>query len=212
MIRYVQLVAFLVVLLVPLQSRGSIVINEIHADPAADLSGDANGDGVRSATHDEFIELLNTGLSSVDIGGWTLSDDDTSSVFSFPFATMIAPGEFVVLFGGGTPTGFGSIQVFTDDGSIGTGLSNSGDTVQLFDDSSTPVLIASYTYGSEGGDDQSLTRSPDGTGGFVKHSTIPPGNLFSPGTAASAIVPELTSFAVWSVLGLVTYVGGRRRL
>src|SRR5690606_34335601 len=35
---------------------GGIIINEIHADPAGDLTGDANGDGIRDASADEFIE------------------------------------------------------------------------------------------------------------------------------------------------------------
>ena len=39
------------------------IINEIHADPAANAGaetpGDANGDGTRHSSEDEFIELIN---------------------------------------------------------------------------------------------------------------------------------------------------------
>ena len=37
----------------------AILVNEIHADPRGDIRGDANRDGVRSATEDEFVEIFN---------------------------------------------------------------------------------------------------------------------------------------------------------
>jgi len=40
-------------------SYTQIIINEIHADVAVNLIGDANGDEFRSAREDEFIELFN---------------------------------------------------------------------------------------------------------------------------------------------------------
>jgi len=88
------------------------------------------------------------------------------------------------VFGGGTPTGdFGNAIVQT----ASTGqlyLNNSGDTISLLDD--TAALIDTYTYGSEGGDDQSLTRDPDITGldPMIRHSQAANSNgaLFSPGT------------------------------
>ena len=51
-----------------------VVINEIHADPASGSAGDANGDGVRDFSDDEFVELVNDGGTDLDITGWTLSD------------------------------------------------------------------------------------------------------------------------------------------
>jgi hypothetical protein len=36
------------------------VINELHADPANNVSGVTNGDGIRDATDDDFVELVNT--------------------------------------------------------------------------------------------------------------------------------------------------------
>ena len=52
------------------------VINEIFADPALDSSGDANGDGTREASGDEFVEVYNNTGGAVNISGWSLSDDD----------------------------------------------------------------------------------------------------------------------------------------
>ncbi|MGF1502116.1 MAG: ExeM/NucH family extracellular endonuclease [Paracoccaceae bacterium] len=164
----------------------SVIINEVHFDPASDLSGDANGDGTRGASEDEFVEIVNTGGTAVDISGWTLSDDDGDD-FAFPGGTILSAGQAAVLFGGGTPTGsFGGALVFADDGSIGNGLANGGDAVELRD--AVGSLVDSVAYGSagavSGGNDQSVTRDPDLTGGFVDHSgaTGANGALFSPGT------------------------------
>ncbi|MFQ5707058.1 MAG: lamin tail domain-containing protein [bacterium] len=157
----------------------NVVLNEILADPAPGLAGDANGDGVRSATDDEFVEIVNVGNSTVDLSGWKISDS-VKDRFTFPSGTSLDPGEFVVVFGGGTPTGIPG-QVFTvSSGNLS--LNNGGDTVTLTD--AAGVEQDAHTYGSEGGDDQSLTRDPDGTGPFVQHTnaTGSAGALFSPGT------------------------------
>lgn len=158
----------------------SLVINEIHADPAGDLSGDANGDGVRDATQDEFVELVNIGASALDISSWTLSDA-VAVRHTFPANTILNPDQAIVVFGGDTPTGgFGGAVVQTAS-SGALGLNNGGDTVTVNDGAQD---VATQTYGSEGGGNQSLTRDPDRTGTFVQHSsaTGAGGALFSPGT------------------------------
>ena len=165
------------------RAAGVLVINEIQADPAADLSGDANGDGARDATEDEFIEIVNTGPTQADLSGWTLNDP-IGVQHTFTANTIIPAGCALVIFGGGTPTGdFGQSVVLTaSTGNLS--LNNTGDVMTLFDLTATPVV--SYAYGSEGNDDQSLTRNPDITGPepLVRHSTITAANgaLFSPGT------------------------------
>ena len=159
-----------------------VVVNEIHADPDSTL-GDANGDGTPHFSDDEFVEFVNVGGSNLDISGWTLNDG-FGLRHTFPVNTVISDTCSVVVFGGGTPTGdFGYSWVQTAS-SGALGLNNGGDTVTLFDVSSTTVV--SYSYGSEGGNNQSLTRDPDITGPdpLVLHSTATGsgGALFSPGT------------------------------
>jgi hypothetical protein len=61
----------------------AIVINEIHYNP--DIATEPA----------EFVELLNTGASTVNLAGWRLSDDGNLN-FTFP-ATNVAPGGFVVV-------------------------------------------------------------------------------------------------------------------
>ncbi len=87
----------------------------------------------------------------------------------------------MVIFGGGAPAGnYGGSLVFIA-GSLG--LNNSGDTVTLQDAEGLERLR--YQYGEEGGNNQSLTRSPDISGEMplVPHSEVPEslGALFSPG-------------------------------
>ncbi len=81
-----------------------VPIAEIHADPESTILGDANGDGTRDATNDEFIELINTGFTAIDISGWTLHDA-LSLRHTFASGTILPPREATVVFGGGTPTG-----------------------------------------------------------------------------------------------------------
>lgn len=154
------------------------VINEILADPDATL-GDANGDGIVSTTDDEFVELVNNNGTDADISGWVLSDE-YGTRHSFPAGTVVPAGGAVVVFAGGSPSGeFGGALVQSaSNGSLG--LNNGGDTVTLSDPDGN--VVVSYTYGGEGGNNTSLTRSPDVISSeFVAHSGVAT-TLFSPGT------------------------------
>src|SRR5258707_984924 len=95
-------------------------------------------------------------------------------------------GESMVVFGGGTfnlnhPL-FGCAQVVKAS-SGGVSLSNSGLTILLRDGSGN--LITHFAYGGStglnGGNAQSLTRSPDIDGSFVLHTTTAGARRFSAG-------------------------------
>jgi hypothetical protein len=165
-----------------LPAQASLIVNEILADPASGPAGDANGDGIRNGSQDEFIELVNVSDTSLDIGGWTISDLTGMRHRFDPGATILSQMA-VVVFGGGTPTGlFGGAQVLmASSGSLG--LNNGGDEIRLLDAMSSMIDLVSY--GSEGGADQSITLDPDLAGtSFVRHSTAfgSGGIAFSPGT------------------------------
>ena len=141
----------------------AILINELLADPPA-LIGDANQDGVVSATQDEFVELANTAPDAASLAGWALADDlKIRRVFALDAAI---PGYgFLVVFGG-------------------LGLNNAGDTVTLRD--AAGLVADLVSYGPEGGQDTSLTRAPDGSGPFVSHFAL--NSLrFSPGATADGL-------------------------
>ena len=157
----------------------ALFISEVLADPPSGLAGDANQDGQRDTYEDEFIELYNAGSASVDISGWRLGDSTSPDThFQFPADAVIEPGSYVVLFGGGNPAGF-TVPVYTDDGKIGNGLTNSGEDIRLIDDDGHEIAGVSH---DEWPTKQSLVRHPPDGGAWVPHKTVSTVKaLFSPG-------------------------------
>src|SRR5262249_58729819 len=82
----------------------ALVINEYLADPPPGAEGDANGDGTRSSSQDEFVEILNRTPDPIDISGYTLSDSEAIR-HVFRAGTIVPPFEAVIVFGGGSPRG-----------------------------------------------------------------------------------------------------------
>src|SRR5262249_15709873 len=148
-------------------------------------AGDANGDGSRSPSQDEFVELVNAGLNALNVGGFTIGDS-VQTRFTFPAGTTIPAGEAAIVFGGGSPTGsFGNSRanalLFTAGGA-GLSLNVSGDSIVVRD--SLGIEATRVDYPPPAVAAQSVTRSPDVTGGFVGHLTATgsAGRSFSPGT------------------------------
>lgn len=165
------------------------IINEVLFDPPNDLAGDANGDGTRSPSADEFIEFYNDQKIAVDLSGFTLFDETGLAANTprhvFPANTVVPPKGVYVLFGGGTPTGsFGGAQTgVTTTGDMN--LSNASDVLTIKDKNGNVFLTfnsATDAAGINFGIDQSVTRSPDITGGFVLHKTANGALAYSPGT------------------------------
>ncbi|WP_435262093.1 lamin tail domain-containing protein [Tenacibaculum sp. nBUS_03] len=140
-----------------------IIINEILADPTGI---DANGDGITNTSQDEFIELINTDIISYNLKDYSISD---ASSIRHTFGNItIPPGQSIVIFGGGTPTVIPGIAVKASTGRLS--LNNTGDMVSLKNNNS--IVITSHTYGSEANSNQSIARSDDLIGNFVKHTLI----------------------------------------
>ncbi|MDX6529932.1 MAG: large repetitive protein [Blastocatellia bacterium] len=169
----------------------TVVLNEVLADPPAGTVGDANHDGTRDSAQDEFVELVNSSSTPVDISGWTLRTHSTTSStetvrHTFAANAVLPLGETLVIFGGGTFNSndslFGCSQVVKAS-SGGLSLTNGGLTILVHDGSGN--LVTQFSYGSanglNGGNAQSITRSPDIKGSFVLHSTIAGARKFSPG-------------------------------
>jgi len=184
-----------------------VVINEVLADPASGLAGDANNDGVRDSSEDEFVEIVNVSGGPLDISGWTIADA-VATRHTFPAGTVLADQCGIVVFGGGTPTGgFGGVLVQTASGGF-LGFNNGGDTVTLSDGGGD---VASVSYGGEGGSNQSLTLDPDVTGSLplVQHTsaTGSGGAPYSPGERvdgslfAGCELPVLGPFEIFEIQG-----------
>jgi Tol biopolymer transport system component len=174
--------------------RRDILINELLADPPDGAAGDANHDGARDSSDDEFVEIVNTTASDLDISGYQLLTRSTSGItdtmrHTFPPGTIFPSGSAIVVFGGGSfnpgdPV-FDGAKVFKAS-TGGLSLTNSGGVVTLRDASQAIINIFSYggSTGLNGDANQSLTRSPDITGNFTPHTTAngSNGRPFSPGT------------------------------
>ena len=161
-----------------------IIINEVYADVAVNLIGDANGDEFRSAREDEFIELFNPTDALLDISGFEiLVGESTRHLFST--AMSIPPKSFMVIFGGGQPLGLfgGSTVVLASSGNLN--LSNAGATIVLKNNNG--IVIDSMTY-TENNIDASLVRTPEFTGDFAPHTDRPDafGLPYSPGTLTNS--------------------------
>lgn len=168
-----------------------VVINEFLADPPDGLAGDANHDGVRDSSADEFIELVNSTTHDIDLSGYQLQTralTGTTDTLRHRFAngTTLFAGTAIVVFGGGAPNAsnpvFNGAQVVKAS-SGGLSLVNSGGVITLRNKNSE--IVSSVAYGTSLGlradQNQSLTRAPDVTGAFSLHLTVSD-RAFSPGT------------------------------
>jgi len=172
-------------------SLRDIVINEFLADPPDGLAGDANHDGVRDTSADEFVELVNATTHDIDISGYQLQSRSLTTTndtlrHRFAAGTKLPAGAAIVVFGGGSPNAnnsiFGGSQVIKAS-SGGLSLVNAGGVITLRN--STGAIVTSVAYGTSlnlrGDQNQSLTRAPDITGEFSLHSLVSD-SRFSPGT------------------------------
>lgn len=157
-----------------------LLLNEIHADPATGLAGDANQDGVRDAREDEFLEFVNTSLAPVDISGFQLFDADVLR-HTIPAGTIIQAQQAFVIFGGGMLGGDYGKAITQTASTGGLNLVNIGDQIILKDTIGT--IVYAYIYEAEGANNQSITRFPDLAKEAIStfHSTVGNFQLYSPG-------------------------------
>jgi uncharacterized protein (TIGR03437 family) len=174
-----------------------VLINEFLADPpgsaATDTIGDANRDGVRDSSDDEFIELVNTTTRDIDVSGYRILTRGTGADtlrHVFASGTILRSCSAVVVFGDANSnfdpnnSAFGgALAVKASTHSLS--LVNSSGVITLEDQNSTIVNLVTYggSSGLNADNNQSLTRSPDITGNFAQHQAASGGmRLFSPGT------------------------------
>jgi len=112
---------------------GSVFINEILFDPEGDeVSG-------------EWVELLNAAGTSVNLVGWTLSDQEGGVDFTFPSIVFPPAGIALVHAGSGTnATAFAGGRAEFYMGKASALLSNAGDDILLRDAANAAVDFISY--------------------------------------------------------------------
>ena len=118
---------------------GTVVINEVE-------SSDADGGN-------DWIEIINTGTASVDIGGWYVTDDGGTQ--------RLTDGE-TTAFAEGTTLAPGQLLVLEEGTNFDCGLGKA-DTASLYDASGNLVDTYSWTAHASG----TYARVADGVGDFV---------------------------------------------
>jgi beta-lactamase superfamily II metal-dependent hydrolase len=156
---------------------GDIVISEVFYDtPGTDAD-------------EEWIELYNKGTSTVDIGGWTITDNNgAGSTYTFPGGTTIAAGTYFTV--AHNSAGFNALYGFDADlyGSIPL-LNNTGDTLLMNDDTATEMDAVAWEGGAAGG-------IPDGWG-----SSSAPSAPTGSSIARTDVLVDTDTYADWSVIG-----------
>ncbi len=153
------------------------MLNEALVNVPAGAKGDANGDGVRDAYDDEFVELVNRTDHVLDITGVSVRNGSTDK-FSFG-ATCLPAHQAAVVFGGGEPPDLGDVLVRVAPRHFA--FANGGGSVAIAD--ADGQVLGRLTY--ENAPAEALTLSPQLDGAnYVAHSTLAPDVLLSPGTCA----------------------------
>ncbi len=150
----IHLTLLVIILLAVAVSAGAqVVINEIMADPARDW----DGDGEYNYRDDEWIEIMNSGSSTVDLSGYLISDGDDDPVWRFGFAGILQPGATRVVYGSESR----EWEESNGQAVYGLSLNNTGDQVSLYRVAGgDTVLVESVVFNDKvAEDDRSLGRS-----------------------------------------------------
>ncbi len=176
---------------------GDLVINEALMAVPAGLDGDANGDGVRDAYADEFVELVNRSDDALELEGvQVLSKESVKLTFA---QRCLASGHAIVVFGGPRDVIHAPIagtEVVTAPSRLS--FSNSGGSITLRDALGRELFIFSYGQVKA----HAYVLWPELTGdALVPHPEVSAGALFSPGTcvdgaplASGCVAPEPEAF------------------
>lgn len=178
----------------PSHAQGPLRLNEFMAGPARDW----DGDGVFSSRDDEWIEIVNTGATSIDLSSFLVTDGD--SIPRLALAGSLGSGAHLLL------TGRQSYDWERAHGfpAFGFSLANSADRVLLWQVAGAETLLVdSYAFKShEAAADRAVGRFPNAVGTWVLFdaldpytgSLIPQGNGCLP-TPGSSNLCEPTSTA-----------------
>ena len=139
-------------------SYALVSINEVMYAP-----GDGN----------EWVELLNTGNTSINLANWTLLDDQSTdqlvccsfdqncSLLMEPFRYALITDQDTSLY---SALQTDALKICVDDQSIGNGLSNNQDHIEIHDGSSVDLLDYSSSLGGLN-NNRTLEKRAEGTWG-----------------------------------------------
>jgi len=143
-------VLILFILAIPTLSAQDVVINEILASSDS-ISGISDFQG----QYDDWIELYNTTSSSIDLGGWGLSDDVLNlDKWTIPASTTIEPDAYLIIWCDNDSMGLHTNFRLDKEGEVLTPSNMAGVVINQI----------SYTNLST---NISHARVPNGTGSFM---------------------------------------------
>src|SRR5690349_19493460 len=179
-------------------AAGALRLNEFCAGPARDW----NGSGAFSSRDDEWVEVVNTGATPLDLTGYFITDGD--SIPRYGFSGKLAAGDRKLVFGSD------AVDWERANGQpvFGFSLGNSGDAVILWRVAGADSVVEDdYTFKShEAAADRAVGRLPDGTGVWTLLDSLDPytGTLTPPASgcvptpgAINVCDPTPTSRATW---------------
>jgi competence protein ComEC len=112
------------------QAADALAVAEVHADARGDEDENLN---------DEYVVFRNAGDRTLDLSGWTVSDE-ADHRYTFPEGTTLAPGETLTLRTGIGQDGGGDYY-WNAERPV---WNNAGDTVFVRDDDGSLVLEVEY--------------------------------------------------------------------
>ena len=115
------------------ESDRIIVINEINYN-SSDL-----------LKTKDWVEIMNNGLSTVDLSGWLLSDSGPDTGFVFPSGLSLAPNEYLVICN--DLKNFRTVHpdIQNSIGDFPFGLSSTGDMIRIYDKTRTVMDGVDYS-------------------------------------------------------------------
>jgi len=164
----------------PLPPTPPLVINEVHYNPADAQGADAAF---------EFIEVVNTGATAVNLEGFSLTGVD----FTFPAGATIDPGEYIVL-AANSANYSGSYDVYQW---AGGDLDDSGERIALLDPFAQVADEVTYD------DEAPWPAAPNGSGPSLSLGTPALDNSLPASWAASDFAGGTPGAANWPALPLV---------
>ena len=141
---------FIFLLSITIGFAQDIVINEINYNSAPDFDPE------------DWVELFNQSLYSVDVSNWVFKDDDDLNAFTIPSGTIMNPGTYLVLTKdlAAFQTLFPSVSPVIGD--MGFGLSKKGELIRLFNDVETIIDQLEFD------DNTPWPTEPDGDGNSLE--------------------------------------------
>ena len=178
------------------QTDGGLVINEFMADNDGAVPGPY-------ITFPDWIELYNSGTTQTDLSGMCLTEDLDNAPWRFPNGTILAPGGFLLVWGG---RGSGPDMLhanFSPNAGGGTLTLLAVDGVTVIDQITFDKQIRDVSYG----------RVPDGgsTWSYLLTSSPNEANVPNPQKGIS------TDWPIWAfivsilvVCALIVVIGKKR--